>query len=76
MLAVETGDWEVARGKIREAKEMLARASQQDPTRVPSGSHQADSSGKMTKLSDMVCCEQARLMPCALVPDDSIRDNI
>ena len=55
MLAVETGDWDVARGKIREAREMLARAGLQDSVGTSSGSLQSDSSSKIMHLSDMVC---------------------
>jgi hypothetical protein len=54
MVAVEQGDWDVARGRIREAKEMLARAGLRDLERTPSGAPSSDSSAKIVHLSAMV----------------------
>lgn len=61
MVAVEEGDWDVARGKIRDAKEMLARAGLRDLQGTPLGSPPSASSRKIVQLSDMVRQGQAPL---------------
>ena len=59
MLAVETGDWDEARSKIAQAKEMLARAGLQDGEGQPAGQEMSldpgpDARRKVTQLSEMV----------------------
>ena len=56
MMAVETGDWEVARGKIADAKDTLAAAGMIDSTlaALPELVTALEASRKVQKLSDMV----------------------
>jgi len=56
IMAVETGDWEVARGKIADAKDILAAAGMKDSAlaALPESVTALEASRKVQKLSDMV----------------------
>lgn len=70
MLAVEMGDWEGARGKIAEAKEMLARSGLDTGKPASQMSPDADSSRRVQHLSGMVRSTRAFCCCCNLAASE------